>query len=298
MNPLKAHSRQLNLSSISGPAFRLIRQSWKRFVSEPIRQAEIESEEDQRKDRGRFDWKALVVCVVVAVNLTLLNYYGMSDRSGWLIGTLSKLGLEGASASLSEALSFGPRARIYSLFYWVSSCIALYFLVPALVVRFVFRQKLTDYGMGIRGALKHYKVYVVLFLAILPLIISVSSNEAFQRQYPFYKAFGDSELPAGLVYWELAYGLQFFALEFFFRGFMVHGLKRRMGAYAVLVMAVPYCMIHFGKPFPETLGAIIAGLVLGMLSLRTRSIWLGVWIHVSVAWTMDFLSLWQKGLLF
>ena len=280
-------------SETLGPIARL----WNRFVAAPIRSSERDSDEARKQDGDRFDWKALVVCVVVAVNLTLLNYYGMSDRSGWLVDALSKLGFDTAAVKLSEALTFGPNARLYALFYWVSSCVLLYFVVPACVVRFIFRQRLTEYGLGIRGALRHYYVYIVLFLAILPLIYSVSNSEAFQRQYPFYKAYGDSQLPTGLIYWELAYGLQFFALEFFFRGFMVHGLKRRMGAYAVIVMAVPYCMIHFGKPFPETLGAIFAGLVLGMLSLRTRSIWLGVWIHVSVAWTMDLLSLWQKDLI-
>jgi membrane protease YdiL (CAAX protease family) len=56
-------------------------------------------------------------------------------------------------------------------------------------------------------------------------------------------------------------------------------------------MVVPYCMIHYGKPMPETLFAIVAGLVLGTLALRTKSIWLGVLIHISVALTMDILSL-------
>jgi membrane protease YdiL (CAAX protease family) len=57
------------------------------------------------------------------------------------------------------------------------------------------------------------------------------------------------------------------------------------------VMIVPYCMIHYGKPMPETLGAIGAGLILGTLAMRTRSIWGGVLIHVGVATTMDVLAL-------
>ena len=56
-------------------------------------------------------------------------------------------------------------------------------------------------------------------------------------------------------------------------------------------MIVPYCMIHYGKPLPETLGAIGAGLMLGTLAMRTRSIWGGVLIHVGVATTMDVLAL-------
>jgi membrane protease YdiL (CAAX protease family) len=56
-------------------------------------------------------------------------------------------------------------------------------------------------------------------------------------------------------------------------------------------------MIHFGKPLPECLGSIIAGLVLGVLAMDTRSIWGGVTIHVAVAWGMDFAALSQKGVL-
>jgi membrane protease YdiL (CAAX protease family) len=91
------------------------------------------------------------------------------------------------------------------------------------------------------------------------------------------------------------YSAQFFSLEFFFRGFMLQALKRSLGAYAIFVMVVPYCMIHFGKPMPETLGAIAAGLVLGTLALRTGSIWAGFLIHVSVVWTMDLLALIQTN---
>jgi membrane protease YdiL (CAAX protease family) len=56
------------------------------------------------------------------------------------------------------------------------------------------------------------------------------------------------------------------------------------------VMVVPYCMIHYGKPMPETLGAIVAGIVLGTLAMRTRSIWGGVLIHIAVAITMDMMA--------
>jgi hypothetical protein len=45
----------------------------------------------------------------------------------------------------------------------------------------------------------------------------------------------------------------------------------------------------------ETLVAIIAGVVLGALSLKNRSVWLGAAIHVAVALSMDTLALWHAG---
>jgi membrane protease YdiL (CAAX protease family) len=50
-------------------------------------------------------------------------------------------------------------------------------------------------------------------------------------------------------------------------------------------------MIHFGKPFPETIGAIAAGLVLGLLSYKSKSVIPGIFLHYSVAITMDILAL-------
>ena len=123
-------------------------------------------------------------------------------------------------------------------------------------------------------------------------VVLVSFRGDFSTYYPFYQnAHGWHDL----LIWELLYFAQFAALEFFFRGFMLHPLKRCMGAYAIFVMVVPYCMIHFGKPFLECFAAIIAGVVLGTLSLRTRSIWCGAMIHMSVAITMDVAALAQTG---
>jgi hypothetical protein len=56
-------------------------------------------------------------------------------------------------------------------------------------------------------------------------------------------------------------------------------------------MAVPYCMIHYGKPYLEACGAIIAGIALGSLSMKTKSIYQGFLVHITIALLMDWLSL-------
>jgi len=35
--------------------------------------------------------------------------------------------------------------------------------------------------------------------------------------------------------------------------------------------------------------------VLGFMSLKTRSVWLGAALHIAVAATMDWLALWRQG---
>jgi hypothetical protein len=48
---------------------------------------------------------------------------------------------------------------------------------------------------------------------------------------------------------------------------------------------------------PEAIGSIVAGFVLGTLALKSGSIWWGALAHVTVAVTMDLLSLWHRGFL-
>ena len=121
----------------------------------------------------------------------------------------------------------------------------------------------------------------MLFCCVFPAVVAASRTQAFRDTYPFYRS-ANRSYDRTCSTWEAIYVAQFLALEIFFRGFILHGLRRALGANAIFVMIVPYCMIHYGKPMAETLGAIIAGLVLGSLAMRTRSIWGGVLIHVTV----------------
>ncbi|MBL8784474.1 MAG: CPBP family intramembrane metalloprotease [Deltaproteobacteria bacterium] len=186
------------------------------------------------------------------------------------------------------AKTLEPYRGLLRVAMWTTGALAFYFVLPAIVVRRVFGHRLADYGLTMRGFGKHLPFYLALFLPVGGLVLVVAASPDFQSKYPLYKDFvglGD------LLAWELLYGVQFFALEFFFRGFLVHGVKDRMGVAGVVAMVMPYVMIHFSKPLYEAVGAIVAGTVLGLVSLRTGSIAGGVFIHIGVAWTMDAAAL-------
>ena len=155
----------------------------------------------------------------------------------------------------------------------------------------IYKERVWDYGIRIETAPRIVLLYVCMFVAVFPLVYLVSHSHAFLQKYPFFKE--ASRTVSSLVLWEAGYGLQFMALEFFFRGFMLQPLRKFMGSSAIFAMMVPYVMIHIGKPMIECFAAVIAGIVLGTLALRTRSIWSGFLIHVSVALSMDILAIWQ-----
>jgi membrane protease YdiL (CAAX protease family) len=155
------------------------------------------------------------------------------------------------------------------------------------------RAPIRDYNLSWRGTQRHLPMYLAMLVLMgLPILI-VSATGDYQRIYPFYDSAHRSW--TDLIAWELVYGLQFVGLEFFFRGFLLHGLRPALGHAAIFVMVVPYCMLHFGKTWSESLAAIVAGIILGTLAMRWRSIWGGVLIHWTVAISMDAASLLRQG---
>ncbi len=68
-----------------------------------------------------------------------------------------------------------------------------------------------------------------------------------------------------------------------------------MGMNALFVMIVPYCMIHFRKSWPESIAALAGGMILGYVTLRTRSVLGGVLIHWGIAITMDVFVILARG---
>lgn len=241
------------------------------------------------------DWKTMIVLLVSALSLAFIYYYGASTSFRTEMKILSSVGLNSLGVRIHDWLNGHEKSSLHQLIYWACVCVFFYLIIPALVVRYILKEKLSDYGLKTKGMFSNWKIYLILFLIVFPFVILVSYEKSFQQTYPFYEPSRGKPLFPDLWYWELFYILQFFSLEFFFRGFMIHGTRHRFGVYSVFVMMVPYCMIHFSKPFPEAIGSIAAGIVLGLLSYHTRSVWLGAMIHVVVAISMDYLSLWHKG---
>ena len=182
--------------------------------------------------------------------------------------------------------------ELFALCYWAAWRVLGFLVIPIIAVAVHPSLKKRSLGLSFKGMREHLWVYVVLFVPVLVAVIIVSFFDEFQEYYPFYTKAHQS-LPDFLI-WESFYIAQFFSLEFFFRGFMIQPLRKEMGSGAIFAMMIPYVMIHIGKPMVECFAAILAGIVLGTLAMRTRSIWAGFLIHASVALSMDLLSIWQR----
>jgi uncharacterized protein len=238
---------------------------------------------DEQFTGRRHFWGRTVIALLASTAVLLVaQFFCMSDFI---------LDVPGARKLFSSL----PYPRLYPQLYWALATALNYLLLPVIVIKLVYREKLSDFGFAGITDMKWLLPYAAIFLATVPWIYAASLSPAFLQKYPFYTQAADS-WPQLLV-WEGAYGVQFLALEFFFRGFLLFALARSIGSQAIFVMVMPYVMLHFNKPLFEAFSAALAGIVLGTLALRTRSIYGGVMIHVAVAWSMDLLSLYHQGLL-
>lgn len=273
----------------------ILRRWWWRYFTETRQEADTASGAYLAVTPSRVaNRKAAVVLVSTAVALTAPNYAASPD---WLLGLGAALGWEGPARLAEDWFSNSTRLEFNRLVFWALIQVSSYVLIPVLVIRLVLKERIRDYGLGWKGTRRQGGIYLALFAASVPFIVLASNTAAFQEKYPFYDLAPGEGLWPRMMLWWLAYAAQFVALEFFFRGFMVHGLKQRLGYMAVFAMIVPYNMLHYQKPLLEALAAIGGGYVLGSMSLKTRSIWWGAALHIAVAGTMDVASLLHKGLL-
>jgi membrane protease YdiL (CAAX protease family) len=238
---------------------------------------------------NRFDTRPLTCLLILGVVLTVQEYYGGrrlydSVVRPWL------LQLEAGGWRQLHVTQFD---EFYGYAWWVASRVAGYVLVPFPIWKILYpRDSLLDLGLRIRGFSRHVWIYGLCLAVVVPAMFVVANQPDFGTYYPFYKLSSRSWFD--LILWESIYFVQFFALELFFRGFIVGTLRRSLGASAIFAMAVPYCMIHYGKPYLEAHGAIVAGIVLGSLAAKTRSIYAGFLVHITVALSMDLLALWHR----
>lgn len=239
--------------------------------------------------------QSIVVIIIAALSLVCIRYL---TRFNDLIVLLELIHLSNFGDALNNLRIEAEDKQLFDLIYWTICRVLFYLIIPMLAIKFMLKKKNSGFGWQMSKDLnKDLKIFIGFFCFMLPLVFWVSTQDSFLIKYPFYRPSSAADIWPNLIIWEIFYFLQFVSLEFFFRGFLVHGLKEEIGDYSVLVMVIPYCMIHFQKPFLETIGAIFAGLILGYLSLRKNSILTGVALHFSVAICMDIFALYHLGFL-
>jgi len=219
---------------------------------------------------------AALICTIAAAAYTLSHFEG---SSGYFASTwLSRLHL-GSFTDLAPDM------------YWLLASNTLFGLLPLLAL-IAMREPLSEYGLSL-GDRRFGLILSGLFLAVmLPVVFVISHRPEFRGTYPLNQ--GATRDLRHFVVWEILYVGYFVGWEFFHRGFLLFGLRRRIGNLAIFVAAVPFTLEHFAKPEIEAWGSFVAAIALGFLAVRARSFWYGALIHGGVALFMDVVRSWSR----
>lgn len=90
----------------------------------------------------------------------------------------------------------------------------------------------------------------------------------------------------------IGWALYLLGYEFLFRGILLFPLVKALGVWpAIAINIALYSATHIPKGPDETIGAILLGLVLCVLTLISGTIWIAVMVHIVMAWTNCFTAM-------
>ena len=176
-----------------------------------------------------------------------------------------------------------------SRIYWLLTDGLLMFLFSVLSVKFIFHQKLSDFGFNLGDKKFGFITSIIFFVFMLPILWIVSASPSFAQTYPQ----GGPALreDIGLLFlYEICILIYMLGWEFLWRGYTLFGLKVKLGYYAIFVQMIPFFILHKGKPDLELLGSIFAGIILGIQALRSRSFVYAWILHSAIMISIDIIS--------
>jgi uncharacterized protein len=215
------------------------------------------------------DIKPAVILIGSAVLLTLHRYAGS---------------IEFAERTITEISSFYS-----SLFMFVNAFI-LMGIIPVLIIKFVFKDSLSNYGIS-AGNPKAGLIYIVILYPLITLLLLIPSAGTAEmiNFYPLDRNAGSSTF--SFLRFEVIRLLLFYtAWEFFFRGFMLSGIQKYYGSWsAIFIQTIPSCLWHIGMPSGEISASIPGGILFGIMAVQTRSIIYPLILHFLIGLTLDLL---------
>jgi membrane protease YdiL (CAAX protease family) len=162
-------------------------------------------------------------------------------------------------------------------FEWILKQTVLLTGIPLLSL-YLFKISPGEVGLSLKSWRLSVKYAGAALLLATPLMLYGAGLESFRAYYPMWPPAGDS-LWNFLLYQSMIAVLMF-NTEFLFRGYLLFNLEKELGKTPALILhAIPYMLIHTGKPPLEVPYSFFVGLLFGYLALKTRSILPSFLVH-------------------
>lgn len=215
--------------------------------------------------------KSTLILLVAPVLIISWKYYGtkafyLSHLTSWAL--LNNPDLTGATYSFVTGL-------------------VLFGLLPILIIKFIFHEPLSLYGVQIGDTKFGWLAVAVMAPVMIALTYPSSTDPQFLAQYPLFKGAGAS----GAVFtgYSFLYLTYYLGYEMMMRGFIQFGLRSQLGDWnAILVQTAISSLFHIGKPDGEIFSAILGGLIWGIVVFRSRSLFYVLIVHWLLGVSLDF----------
>lgn len=168
-------------------------------------------------------------------------------------------------------------------------CTALLFgFIPLVLARAMWKKPLASFGVAV-GDWKFGLAAVAILLPVISaaFLLPAANMPDMQAVYPVDHTAPDS-MSHFLSYAAGRVLLFYVSWEFFFRGFLLFGLRDTLGSTAaVMIQVLPSALWHIGYPTGELYASIVGGVLFGWLALRTGSILWPLILHAGIGMVTD-----------
>ncbi|MBC8101025.1 MAG: CPBP family intramembrane metalloprotease [Cytophagales bacterium] len=188
-------------------------------------------------------------------------------------------------------------------YYLLNNSLLLW--IPLCFILLCLRRDASEFGMTPGDLKKGARLALIGFLLFIPVLLFIAPTPAPQNYYignslsQSGAIFGVRPGPGGgfsggtidwgrLVFHESVFGFYMFCWEWFFRGFLLFGVRKALPDwFAVVFQALLFFALHVGKPAPELYSSLAGGLLLGVIALRLRSFLPCFLIHWAISMAFD-----------
>ncbi len=154
------------------------------------------------------------------------------------------------------------------------SALLYYGILPLAVSGLMLRKSPFEMGLGLGKIRFWFPLSCLYLLFAIPLVYLGASSHGMKTYY--------ATRNFDIITYMLNTAVYMLGWEFFFRGYLLFGLREKFKEGSILIQMIPFTILHFGKPEIEVISCIISGTVWGYICYRGNSFWPAVLMHLSV----------------
>ena len=163
-------------------------------------------------------------------------------------------------------------------------------LIPAIVVTMVLGTRLADYGVSFQNMLESLFWILGFTIVIILMNLFAAKKTDSLKMYPQIRLKEWTWNTAILS--STGWILYLVGYEFMFRGLFLFTFVPIIGIWPAIVLNVTfYVLVHVPKGLKESIGSIPLGVILCILTLKTGTIWIALFVHIGLALSNQFFSL-------